>query len=53
MEVLEEHYIISKDWQGERYNGITIDWDYAARKVHLSMPEYVKNALIRFAHKLR
>ena len=53
MEVLEEHYTISKDWQGERYNGITLDWDYAARKVHLSMSEYVKDALVRFAHKLR
>ena len=37
MEVLEEHYTISKDWQGERYNG----WECTARKVHLSMPEYI------------
>ena len=26
MEVLEEHYTISKDWKGERCNGITLDW---------------------------
>ena len=53
MGVLEEHYTITKDWQGEEYNGIALDWDYAARKVHLSMPEYVKDALVRFAYKLR
>ena len=35
------------------YIGITLDWDYTARKVHLSMPEYAKDALVRFAYKLR
>ena len=43
MEVPEEHYTISRDWQGERYNDITLAWDYAVRKVHLSMPEYVNS----------
>ena len=52
MEVLEEHYTISKELQGERYNGITMDWDYAVRKMQLSMPECVKDALVRFAPKL-
>ena len=35
------------------YNGITLNWGYAAREIHLSMPEYVKDALVRFAYKLR
>ena len=53
MNVLRENYTISKDWHGERYNGITLDWDDAGRKIHLSMPEYVKDTLVRFAHKFR
>ena len=53
MDVLEEHYTISKDRQGEGYNGIALYWEYATWKVHLSMPEYVKDALVRFAYKLR
>ena len=35
------------------YSGIILDWDYANQTVHLSMPEYVKEALVRFAHRLR
>ena len=53
MEALRENYSISKYWDGERYSGITLDWDYTKRDVHLSMPEYVKDALIQFAHKLQ
>ena len=52
MDVLQENYAISKDWEGERYNGITLDWGYVRWKVHLSMPEYVKDTLVRFAHEL-
>jgi hypothetical protein len=33
-----------------RYLELTLDWDYSQRKVHLSMPGYIENALIRFGH---
>ena len=26
--VLSEHYVVKKDWKGEKYCGITLDWDY-------------------------
>jgi len=48
-QVLEEHYKITMDWDGRRYIGITLDWDYKQRKVHLSMPGYIKAALLQFA----
>ena len=51
--VLEEHYKITMDWDGRRYIGITLDWDYKRRKVHLSMPGYIKAAMLQFQHKLR
>ena len=41
---------MSEDWEGKRYIGLTLDWDYAKRKVHLSMPGYIGDALIEFKH---
>ena len=37
-------------WEGEKYRGVNLDWDYTKLQVHLSMPEYVKDSLIRFKH---
>jgi len=51
--VLEEFYEVEKDWKGKRYCGITLDWDYDRRKVHLSMPGYCSEALIKFRHERR
>ena len=48
--VLEQHYTVVKDWSDKWYDGITLDWDYARRKVHLSMPCFCKEALLRFKH---
>ena len=49
--VLREHYEVAADWKAEKYAGISLDWDYDNRCVHLSMPGYVKEALVRFGHK--
>ena len=49
---LEQHYKVTKDWTGNRYIGITLDWDYKQRQVHLSMPGYVAKALKQFHHTL-
>ena len=40
----EENYTVTTEWDGTRYIGITLDWDYKRRQVHLSMPNYVKKA---------
>jgi hypothetical protein len=50
LETIQRYYKCSADWEGERYCGLTIKWDYTGRKVHLSMPGYVKKALARFKH---
>ena len=44
---------MAENQEGEKYGGITLDWDYTKRQVHLSLPEYVKDALILFQHTLR
>ena len=48
--ILKEHYEISEDWSGTKYIGITFEWDYTNRMVHLSMPGYIEKALQRFGH---
>jgi hypothetical protein len=50
---LETNYEVTTDWSGRRYIGITLDWDYARRRVHLSMPNYVAKALLQFQHKAK
>ena len=50
IQVLEEHYDLSKDWHSTKYCGLPLDWDYKKREVHLSMPGYVDKALARFKH---
>jgi len=49
--ILKQHYEISEDWTGSKYIGITFDWDYANKRVHLSMPGYISKALQRFGHE--
>lgn len=38
------------DWSGERYVGLTLNWDYAARTCDISMPGYIEHAPKCFQH---
>ncbi len=49
--ILKEHYEILEDWKGTKFIGLTLKWDYSGRKVHISMPGYAEDALVRFQHK--
>ena len=51
MTVLREHYNISSNWNGKRYLGLDLYWDYYNHKVYLPMLGYVAEALTRFRHK--
>ena len=48
---LQRKYSITKD-DGIRFNGITLRWDYINWECELSIPDYNKNAFIRFKHPL-
>jgi hypothetical protein len=50
IQILKQDYKIEEDWEGTWYLGITLDWDYKKREVHLSMPGYVEQALAQFGH---
>eukprot|EP00804_Cyclotella_cryptica_P024318 CCRYP_015306-RA/>CCRYP_015306-RA protein AED:0.36 eAED:0.36 QI:0/-1/0/1/-1/1/1/0/360 len=47
---LKGHYEISTDWEGRRYIGLTLHWDYRNRLIRLSMPGYCEKAGQRFHH---
>jgi Reverse transcriptase (RNA-dependent DNA polymerase) len=49
---LKQHYeAITIDWTGSLFCGITLTWDYENRTVDLTMPNYVRDALIEFEHQ--
>ena len=50
-QTLEENYTFTTEWDGTRYIGITLDWNYKRIQVHLSLPGYTKKALTQFSHK--
>jgi hypothetical protein len=47
---LEKYYKVSTDWEGTRYCGLTLAWDYLNRTCDVSMPGYIERALQRFQH---
>ncbi len=49
--ILKKHYNCSIDWGGNQYLGMTLDWDYNDHKVHISMLDYVPEALMGFQHR--
>ena len=51
MSVIQQDYDVTEDWEGERYIGMHLRWDYKGRKVHLAMPGYVEKALREFLHE--
>jgi hypothetical protein len=50
MDTLKTLYSVSEDWEGTRYCGLTLAWDYVQRTVDISIPGYVERALLRFKH---
>jgi hypothetical protein len=50
---LKEKYTLTEDWAGNSYCGITLDWNYAARMLDISMPGYIKKQLVKYKHIMR
>ena len=49
---LNSQYKTTVDWEGRVFCGMHLKWDYTSlrRSVELTIPNYVKRALIRFMH---
>eukprot|EP00804_Cyclotella_cryptica_P022655 CCRYP_012469-RC/>CCRYP_012469-RC protein AED:0.37 eAED:0.30 QI:0/0/0/1/0/0/2/0/432 len=52
IQVLQENYTMSIDWDGALYCGIQLDWDYNHCTLDISMPRYINKVLQRFQHPL-
>ena len=52
LDTVRQYYKCSCDWEGERYCGIAIKWDYKGRKVHLVMPSYLPKEQTHFKHTI-
>ena len=50
IKTIEKRYPITINWEPDFYLGMTMEWDYKNRTVTLSMPGYVKEALLKFQH---
>ena len=50
VDTIRAHYDVETDWEGKKYIGIKLTWDYVRRQVHLSMPGYTTKALAELGH---
>jgi hypothetical protein len=55
LSVLNQHYEMSEDWEGKKFAGIDLAWNYAPRhqdrSCRLSMDNYIGDLLFREGHK--
>ena len=51
MDVLKLYYKMEKDWKGQLYFGITLNWNYNEGYVEISMPNYVAKKLTKYGNK--
>ena len=48
---IKTKYPLKVDWEGKKYLGIDLDWNYDKKQVVLSMKGYNPKALKEFGHK--
>ena len=54
--VMEDHYTLTMDWEGGKFAGVNLDWNYASnhikRTCRLSMDGYIDKLLIKYYHTI-
>jgi hypothetical protein len=50
IECIKMDYELTKDWTGDLYCGIKLDWDYNTLTLDISMPGYIKKVLQKYNH---
>ena len=48
--VLQKYYTITEDWNGMKYAGIDLVWDYTKRTCRLTVEGYIYNLLVKYGH---
>ena len=51
LKTLQDRYLITEDWNPTFYLGVTLLFYYNERKCKMSMPRFVRQALIKFPTK--
>ncbi len=49
---IKQKYELTKDWMGNLYCGIKLNWDYDAHSLNIFMPGYIKKLLLKYMHKM-
>jgi hypothetical protein len=49
---IKQKYELTKDWTGDLYCGIKLDWDYNVQTIDILMPGYIKNILQKYKHQM-
>ena len=56
LKTLEVDYKITTDWEGTKFAGIDLAWDYHARNAHwtcrISMKGYIAKVLLKYGHPI-
>jgi hypothetical protein len=47
---LKTKYTLTKDWTGNLYCGIKLNWDYKKQTLDSSMPSYIVKQLQQYKH---
>jgi hypothetical protein len=47
---IKKTYKLTKDWTGNLYCGITLEWNYNCRTVDILMPGYIRKKLQNYKH---
>jgi hypothetical protein len=45
IQCIEKDHELTKDWTGNLYCGIQLDWDYNSQTLDISIPGYIKKVL--------
>jgi hypothetical protein len=49
---IKQKYELTKDWTGDLYYSMKLDWDYDARTLDILMPGYIKKFLQKYKHRM-
>ena len=50
LDTLKEHYMVTTDWEVNKYVGIDLEWDYKSHTCRLTMENYIRQLLIRYGY---
>jgi len=48
--ILKNYHDITEDWEGKKFAGIDLKWDYALRTCRLTMEKYIEELLAKYNH---